>query len=392
MDWQKRMNEVMAYIETHLDDVIDYDKISQITHCSEVEFRRMFSFLTQVSLSEYIRQRRLTVASKDIGLGDKIIDVAVKYGYESTAAFSRAFKKLHGITPSKVRMSDVQLKLYPPIRFRLVLMEDIKMENESMRVIVGGHGDRYGITVDMDQKTIHDTNEQFWSTKGNDVIGCLALPLYGAFVSEEKVELLGELNDKKVLDICCGTGYSLLYAGNKKAAELWGIDISQKQLDKAESLLNEHGFQAKLLRSAMEEDCGLPKAYFDVIYSVYGIGWSTDLDKTFQLIHSYLKKEGTFIFSWSHPIHKCVSVEHDMLTFKKSYFDDSWYALTLDGKSISLADRKLSTYINALAKAGFVIEELVEQSDEDLINASNSKFAEKAGMLPVTFVIKARKI
>ena len=143
----------------------------------------------------------------------------------------------------------------------------------------------------------------------------------------------------------------------------------------------------------MEEECGIPVDYFDYVYSVYGVGWATDLESTFTRIASYLKKDGVFIFSWSHPIHKCVASENDSLIFKKSYFDESWYSVALDGGAISLSDRKLSTYINALTKAGFLIDQMVEESDNEIIQLyKNSDFAKKAKMLPVTFVIKARKL
>ncbi len=144
----------------------------------------------------------------------------------------------------------------------------------------------------------------------------------------------------------------------------------------------------------MEEECGIPLDYFDFVYSIYAIGWTTDLEGTFGRIASYLKKDGVFIFSWSHPIHKCVAAEKDSLVFKKNYFDESWYSVSLDKGEITLSDRKLSTYVNALAKAGFVIEEMIEESDEEIIQSrgDNSDFAKKARMLPVTFVIKARKL
>ena len=108
----------------------------------------------------------------------------------------------------------------------------------------------------------------------------------------------------------------------------------------------------------------MPSEYFDIVFSVYAIGWTTDLEATFNSIASYLKKDGVFIFSWSHPIHKCVSLEKDTLVFKKCYFDESWYSVNFGERTLTLSDRKLSTYINALAKAGFVIEQLIEQSDE----------------------------
>jgi|GEM_PF-451216 len=391
MNLQKKMNQTMQYIEDHLTKEMDYSIIAQLMCISEGEYRRIFSFLTQTSLSEYIRKRRLSMAVVDIRKGEKIITVSNKYGYDSQAAFSRAFKSMHGIAPSEARKKDAVIYSYPPITFKLVLMEEVEMKEDKTRVIVGGHGDRYGITMDLNQNLIHETNDNFWSTKGNDIIGCLALPLYGAFISEEKCGLLGEVKNKKVLDVCCGTGESLLYVADKGADELWGIDMSKHQLNIANKVLNDKGYEANLICAPMEKRCTIENDYFDIIYSVYGIGWSTDLDETFKHIYSYLKEGGSFIFSWSHPIHKCVSVENDALFFKKSYFDESWYALSLDGETISLSDRKLSTYINALSKAGFVIEKLVEESHEDLLQASDSRFSKKAEMLPVTFVIKARK-
>lgn len=83
-----------------------------------------------------------------------------------------------------------------------------------------------------------------------------------------------------------------------------------------------------------------------------------------------------------------------MLVFKKSYFDESWYSVSLGESTLTLSDRKLSTYINALSKAGFIIEQMIEQSDDEILQScdDNNDFANKAKMLPVTFVIKARKL
>ena len=94
MDWQKRMNQAMEYIENNLSSEIDYYTAAHFMNCSEWEFRRIFSFLAQIPLSEYVRHRRLTAAALDIQKGEKIIDIAQRYGYESQAAFSRAFRQL----------------------------------------------------------------------------------------------------------------------------------------------------------------------------------------------------------------------------------------------------------------------------------------------------------
>lgn len=395
MDWQKCMNQAIEYIEDNLSSEIDYVTLAQFMNCSDWEFRRMFSFIAQIPLSEYIRRRRLTMAAMDVRNGDKMMDIALRYGYESQSAFSRAFRQFHGLSPSLSRDKKLTLKSFPRLTFKLILMEGLGMDKKAgSRVnIIGGGEVGFAVSVELDQRDIHKTNNSFWDTKGNEVLGATSLPRYGAYISEEKCQLFGDVSGKRVLEIGCGTGHSLQYLGDRRAAELWGIDISEQQLIKAKQHLEASGHSAALICAAMEEECGLPVHYFDVVYSVYGVGWSTDLDRTFERIASYLKEGGTFIFSWSHPIHKCVTAEDDMLAFKKCYFDESWYSVSLEGGALSLSDRKLSTYVNALAKAGFAIEQMIEESDEEMIAAQGeNEFSKKAKMLPVTFVIKARKI
>lgn len=258
--------------------------------------------------------------------------------------------------------------------------------------IMGSKNTGYAISVEMDREVIHKTNAKFWDSVGTELVGGTALPNYGAFITEEKCRFFKEVSGKKVLEIGCGTGHSLQYLGERQASELWGLDISKDQIEKADQHLTSNDLPATLICSPMESECGIPKAYFDYVYSIYGIGWTTDLDITFRQIASYLKTGGTFIFSWSHPIHKCVAPEDDDLIFKKNYFDESWYSVSLEGSVFSLNDRKMSTYVNALAKAGLYIEELIEESDEEILNMRNSHFARKAKILPVTFVIKARKM
>ena len=128
MDYLNRMNEALDYIERNLDGEIDYKKVSSIACCSVSYFQRVFSFITDISLSEYIRRRRMTLAAFELQNSDiKIIDLAVKYGYESPDSFSRAFQNLHGITPSLSRNSGVHLKAYPRITFHISIKGDVEM-------------------------------------------------------------------------------------------------------------------------------------------------------------------------------------------------------------------------------------------------------------------------
>lgn len=116
------MNRVIAYIEDHLTEDIRMEAMASIVGCSTYEFSRIFSFMTGMPVSDYIRRRRLTQAVFDIQNGNgRIIDVALKYGYESPGTFSRAFKELHGQTPLSARKSGVSLKTYPQIAFKLTI-------------------------------------------------------------------------------------------------------------------------------------------------------------------------------------------------------------------------------------------------------------------------------
>jgi len=120
MDWLRGMNNVLKYVEENLTMPMEYEAMARIVGCSIYEFSRIFSFMTGMSISEYVRRRRLSQAVFDIQHGNaKIIDIALKYCYESPAAFTRAFKDMHGTSPLSARKSDMPLKNYPAIKFIL---------------------------------------------------------------------------------------------------------------------------------------------------------------------------------------------------------------------------------------------------------------------------------
>lgn len=120
MDSLSSMNNALSYIEMHLTEDIDYNQLAKIALSSEYHFKRMFSFLSGISLSEYIRKRRLTLAALELKNSDlKIIDIAVKYGYGSADSFSRAFHVMHGILPSEARSERARIKAYPRMTFQL---------------------------------------------------------------------------------------------------------------------------------------------------------------------------------------------------------------------------------------------------------------------------------
>lgn len=254
----------------------------------------------------------------------------------------------------------------------------------------------------MENKII-DSNKTYWNENADLWFGTTALPQYGVrFVTEDDLHLFGDVSGKKMLEICCGSGHSLKYLADRNAGELWGIDLSQKQLDNAKKYLAESGYTANLVCTPMEE-MDMPQNYFDYVYSIYGIGWTTDLQGTFDKIASYLKKDGIFIFSWNHTLHHCVAfsceegknvIEDDKLVFNRSYFDESYYKMPVHDSEIILCNRKISTYVNALAKAGFVIEQMIEQNDRETMETTEDTRdkTKKTKMIPISVCFKARKL
>ena len=124
-------------------------------------------------------------------------------------------------------------------------------------------------------------NKNSWNAIADDFFGVTALPAYGCLCpKEDELHLFPDLNGKKVLDIGCGSGHSLKWCGDHGASELWGLDISERQLENARRYLDENGYKAKLFCSPMEQNPSLPQGYFDIAYSIYAIGWTVTATKT----------------------------------------------------------------------------------------------------------------
>lgn len=168
MDWINRFNKAVLYIENHLTDTIDYRELAKITCLSVYHFQRMFALMAGIPLSEYIRRRRMSMAAADLLNGsEKIIDIALKYGYASPTAFNRAFQSVHGIAPSAARKDGVTVKAFPSISFKIMIkgVEEMNYKIEtkpSFRVV--------GMTVPL-AKDIDANFENipvFWSKISGD--------------------------------------------------------------------------------------------------------------------------------------------------------------------------------------------------------------------------------
>jgi AraC family transcriptional regulator len=136
MDWVNRMNAAVDYIEEHIEggEPIDEAALCRITACSFSLFQGSFTQISGLSLSEYIRRRKLTLATHDLqNTDEKVIDIALKYGYQSADAFTVAFKRMHGVSPMQAKKPGVKLTFYCRLRFALTIDEEwIKWITQSL--------------------------------------------------------------------------------------------------------------------------------------------------------------------------------------------------------------------------------------------------------------------
>jgi AraC family transcriptional regulator len=119
MEWLDAMNAALAYIEAHIAEKIDYTRAAQIACCSLSRFQRLFAFVTDTTPAEYVRCRKMALAAEELLKSEiKVIDLALKYGYESPEAFTRAFQAFHGVPPSSARRLGIHSS-YPRISFQI---------------------------------------------------------------------------------------------------------------------------------------------------------------------------------------------------------------------------------------------------------------------------------
>ncbi len=129
MEWFKRMSYAVEYMEEHMEEPYDAAEVAKVAYSSAFHFQRMFHMLTGITVAEYVRKRKLTLAAQELAATKgKVLDIALKYGYDSPESFSKAFRRVHGINPSAAREQGVKLKAHPRISFQLSLKGDKDMD------------------------------------------------------------------------------------------------------------------------------------------------------------------------------------------------------------------------------------------------------------------------
>ena len=244
-----------------------------------------------------------------------------------------------------------------------------------------------------------EINRKGWNHVAPLFRGSTALPEYGPLApTEDELGLLTGASISRVLELGCGSGHSLYYLGRRGADELWGIDLSSTQIAFAQETLRPFAPKAHLIESPMESNPGVPQSYFDLVFSIYGLGWTVDLPATMALVSNYLRPGGRFILSGEHPVYGCLEWNGTRYVVSAPYLSEgprehrSW-----NGVPIVIQHRTLGTFIEQTIRAGLQIEALIETpvnvsaANQEQTDPSRWYSVPRARVMPTTFILKARK-
>ncbi len=160
MEWTRMINEAVDYIEKNITEDITCEEVAEHIHLSGFHFHRTFTILTGMTLGDYIRSRRLSLAAQELLTGkDKVIDIALKYGYQTPESFSKAFQRFHGVIPSQVRKKDTILKSFNRLNLIIKLEGGNSME---YRIVNKDAFEVVALSRMFQEETAHSEIPRFW--------------------------------------------------------------------------------------------------------------------------------------------------------------------------------------------------------------------------------------
>ena len=160
----EKLNLVIDYIESHLAETIEQKKIEVIAGCSYYDIGRIFSLIANINISDYVRKRRLTLAGAELKYDNaKVIDVALKYGYDSPVSFARAFQAFHGFNPSLARKDDAVLNVFPRFAYQISVKGVMDVVSKDKITINGKeYNASYFGEQDMSEWSDYAVKREFW--------------------------------------------------------------------------------------------------------------------------------------------------------------------------------------------------------------------------------------
>jgi ubiquinone/menaquinone biosynthesis C-methylase UbiE len=246
---------------------------------------------------------------------------------------------------------------------------------------------------------VKTNNGKAWNSlySGDYHSGGTFLPSWGLHSSgSDLTPKLLTITGKSVLEIGCGIGESVPFVAKKNPKEYVGIDISQNGINEAK---RKYGNKEISFQTAdMSKDFAFPENTFDEVFSVYGIGWSENIEKTLSEIFKVLKPGGTFTFSWDHYLVRVVDEQEGRVVFQSSYNQEKptvRFNWNQTGYNIQSFQAKPSTWFELLRKTGFEVtafHEITTNSDKEKKHVFSSTYSKnKSKMIPFTLVMQAKK-
>lgn len=198
MEWTKAICEAVEYIEEHMTEELTTERVAEHVSISPFYFQKGFSMLCGLTVMEYIRNRRLTLAGGELIAGDeKIIDVALKYGYDSPDSFAKAFTRFHGINPSQARKDEVMIKSFAPLKLEISLKGGYLMDYKIVKK------DEFAV-LGVSKKFMYENAKQevpaFWQEhyacgNGKHVCGMFGINVDEQMGNEEFEYLIADIYD-----------------------------------------------------------------------------------------------------------------------------------------------------------------------------------------------------
>lgn len=211
------IQNAIQYIEDNLTEELNIDSIAAKAYVSSFHFQRIFSALCGFTVAEYIRNRRLTAAAQELSLSDaKVIEIALKYGYESHDSFTRAFTKFHGISPSAAKEKGAHLKSFAPLRIKLTLeggtIMDYKIVEKAAFTVIG-----------KSRRFLYENSYQeipkFWQEHMSSPEAAKLMGMYGLCIDTEEKDFEYYIAD----DYCPMKNYPEGYVTRTLPAGTWAV-------------------------------------------------------------------------------------------------------------------------------------------------------------------------
>lgn len=172
-DWIEGFQESIDYIEQHLTEALDIERIAEKAALSSFYYQRIFGAMCGMTVGGYIRARRMTLAAQELACSDqKVIDIAMKYGYDSPDSFAKAFQRFHGVSPSQAREAGADLRSFTPLHIKITMeggtMLDHKIVEKAPFTVVG-------VRKRFSAETSYQEVPQFWGEWRKDHKGLMGM-------------------------------------------------------------------------------------------------------------------------------------------------------------------------------------------------------------------------